>query len=338
MAGERGRLLDEADGLIGRARDALAQVDGLDAIRFAEVAILGIRSSEEEMLGLKQGVDPKAAQDARAHLNRIVAASRELWSRVPVLEAALAAAETGAATAAFEAAMGAEMPTAAPGRVLALLAEIKANTAALSVARARQRDAISAVNTAEATSLEARARELEAEAARRQQKTDQMLTALQEFEGCSYSPLPPRAPGRGHGAQMGGAPSVVLVPTPATQILRNQAADLRREASALLRRPVPSQGAVEHCESLGALANALASLDAMRLGPDPLAVREWISEAAPKVAAIPPHDGDPLRIKREPRLSLAWRADGSVDRIASRVTVVEVGPDPGMALGLRHKI
>ena len=191
-----------------------------------------------------------------------------------------------------------------------------------------------------------KAAELRAETDRRQPTTDKLLAELHEFEGVEFAPIRERRPlplprdPKGVGvtrAFIGDgaltdtpfrAPEVrddpgleiVLVPTPRTQLLRIEAAELERRAEALEQRTVPAAGQVIG-ETTAALLDQVRALDPVVLGPTLVEADAWAtpSEARQRARLArlrPEQDGFGSRVA----LTLVWK-DGRVDPARSRALV-----------------
>jgi hypothetical protein len=155
--------------------------------------------------------------------------------------------------------------------------EIEAVESTIAAARRRRLEAIPAVARAEAEQLRGQAVELRQAAGDRESKTRELLAALQEWEGCTYAPT---APQRGSGpvsGAIGGAPAVVMVSTPRTLELRQQADILDRQALEVDRREPVTSGMVT-AEDLAGLESAIFA-DPGRMGPPMSAVESWFIAA-----------------------------------------------------------
>ena len=158
-----------------------------------------------------------------------------------------------------------------------LRAEIEASDAAIVEARRRRVQAILASWRGEAEGLRREAEKLLAEAGDRQKKTDRMLDALEKWEDCPYEPRHPDRPAISEGVT-GGASMIIHVPTPRTERIRNQAADLEQRAAQLEARKVTMQASIE-TQDRDELLLLASSWDPMKIAPILAAVEIWLEEA-----------------------------------------------------------
>mgnify|MGYP001346272734 CR=1 FL=1 len=196
--------------------------------------------------------------EARVLVERLFKAELDLSTERQAKGEALARAEAQAGTDILQIHLAGQGDRATVvSLVAALRGEIGVLDKAIEAARRRRLAAIPQVWRAEADAKRAEAHKLHEEADTRQGKTERLLRELADFEGCAYAPEGPAAHSRPV-ASLGGAPAVVIVPTPRTELLRQQAQSLEREAVQLeAKRPVTSGyvRAESRQEALGSLAS-----------------------------------------------------------------------------------
>jgi hypothetical protein len=162
-------------------------------------------------------------------------------------------------------------------RLAAMRAEVEAVESTIAASRRRRSESIPTIAQCEAEQLRQQAVELRDAATEREPKTAELLAALQEWEGCTYAPT---APQRGSGpvsGAIGGAPAVVMVSTPRTLELRQQADILDRQALEVDRRQPVTSGMVTADDFDGIEAAIFA--DPMRMGPPMSDVEVWFASA-----------------------------------------------------------
>ena len=259
----------------------------------------------------------QATEQAVSEPARLFAEERH-WSEQRSRAATAATKAEGAAGAALL--VGGKLPEQAR-RLADLRASVAAADAAVAEARRWRVKAILAVWASEAEGLRREAKELVAEAETRQKKTDRLMAALVDWENCEYTPKPPaQAPIYGNFAGSGGAPTIVIVPTPKTELFRQRAADLEEQAARLEARTVPMRGAVE-AQDRDEVLRQVGAWDHMKVAPTAAAVEAWLTEAEAPVlerrsrlntSAV--GHGAPLAY------AMTW-ADGEIDTSRSRVTI-----------------
>jgi DNA repair exonuclease SbcCD ATPase subunit len=111
-------------------------------------------------------------------------------------------------------------------------AEVDTTMRAAEAARRQLKGARIQVLLADATDLRKRAAKLREEAAERRKKTDELLAALKEHEGCEYIPKPPDRPSLGD-TLSGGAPTVIYRIIPQTDLMLQEVAGYEHQAAAL---------------------------------------------------------------------------------------------------------
>ncbi len=225
---------------------------------------------------VQTAADPIA--EARAHVERLHSAEQELSRLLLSLREDLVTAEGTAGDATLEAALaGTGSVKAATSRVTTLQAEIVATGRAIELARQRRIEAIPAVWRAEAAPLRERAAVLREQADEREVKTREMLRELEEYEGCSYVPKPPDRPSL-DGGLVGGAPQIVYITVPKTEMLRREAAGLEYQAETIQAQTVALSGYV----SASSREELLAQLEArgpMQIVPAMHDLLEWLEPA-----------------------------------------------------------
>ena len=170
--------------------------------------------------------------------------------------------------------------------------------------------------------LRERATRLRAEAAKREGKTADLLRQLEAWEGVAYLPAAPAttAPTVRDGT-VGGAPSVVLIPTPKTELLRIEAADLERQAAALEGKQVVDSGAIHEANSVEELVALVSTWAPEQIAPTLASVEAWATrveaEQRERIQRLPfSHMRDAARV----RFALAW-TNGAVDEQSSTATL-----------------
>jgi hypothetical protein len=187
-------------------------------------------------------------------------------------------------------------------------AELETIDHTIASTRSHREAAIRALFAAEAAELRRQAAALLSEADGRSSRTAQLLAELEAWEGVRYAPERPVAPPqriytrlgadgqpevvppaavpygslrgdmlRGPSAPLAGL-HVVVVPTPRTQLLRNQAGDLERRAIDVAARPVDRSGYAEDIRSIEGLVDIILG-DEMRIGPPVVDVVAWAEQA-----------------------------------------------------------
>ena len=271
---------------------------------------------------------PDSIAAARAEVERLHRAELSLADRRAALTAELGVAEADAGDAALSAALDGGDTATAIGRVTALRAEIEATDRAIEAARRQRREAIPAVWHAETVPLRERAAELRREADERQAKTDDLLRQLEAHEGVAYAPASTaQSDVRVDAAtRLGGAFTVVAIPTAQTQLLRLEADQLIQQAAALEQRTVQDRGALTDVGSADELIARVRTWDAMTIAPPLPAVMVWATEVETaqraRIARQPSHLQDRLSV----RLTFIW-TDGDV---------IDTARSGGRVVGLDH--
>lgn len=201
------------------------------------------------------------------------------------------------------------------GPVLAQITEMRTRLEvaerAASAARARRCAAQLSAWALEAEPLRKQAAHLRDQATAQEQSEGKALAALVEVSGCRWAPeLPPRT------SDMG----VVFVQTPRSTIMRNEAAELERQAVEREARKVPDAGGVYG----STLAELLAAIDAkgVALVPDRHEVRAWFeTHAMPLEQKIERAYSHQSRATATVRCELVW-AGGRIDGARSSATLV----------------
>lgn len=196
-------------------------------------------------------------------------------------------------------------------KVDTLESERKSVEHALASARNQRPGAITALWTAEAAALESQAATASADADQRQVRTDELLAALKDHEGCEYVPHePPRGP------------RVTVVTIPQTVGLRSQAANLKRRAQQLRRQPIDTNGSI-HADSREAVIAALRALDPSSVGPalsDAVRCYERLAEAEREYRRKSPQHADDYQRPDAPvNVTIHWK-DSRIDTRKSSVT------------------
>ncbi len=292
-------------------------------------------------------VTTDAVAEARAHVEKLYTTEQELSRRVLKLREDLPAAQSAGGSDLLDAALsGTTTPKGATSRVVQIGAEISICEDAIVQARQRRVEAIRSLWRAEAEPLRRRAAELRAEADERASKTAAMLRELEEWEECPYAPAPPQRPHtaprhddnpktapilspeggiiRDYPSNPVGDLQVVYVPTPRTQLLRNEAAELERQAEALELRQVTTHGYAS-APNRGELLADLAARGPMVLVPELGAVLRWLDTVEAKVRARrqeivrrgTAHAFTP--IEADVPVSLSWRDGQIFDDAGSRL-------------------
>ncbi len=252
-------------------------------------------------------VTTDAVAEARAHVEKLYTTEQELSRRVLKLREDLPAAQSSGGADLLDAALsGTTTPKGATSRVVQIGAEISICEDAIVQARQRRVEAIRGLWRAEAEPLRKRAAELREEADKREIKTAAMLQALEQWEQCPYAPAPPHRPhtAPSHDDNPKTAPilspeggiirdypsnpvadlQIVYIPTPRTQLLRNEAAELERQAEALESRQVTTHGFASASNRDELLAD-LAARGPVVLVPELGAVLEYLDRLEAKVRA-----------------------------------------------------
>jgi hypothetical protein len=177
-----------------------------------------------------------ATENPQAEVERLDRAEAELSGRLAGLRVELAAAEVAAGEAALALALGGSAPAKTETREVAQLrAGIEATERAIDAARLRRQAAMPRVWLAEAAALRAEAKRKVQQADDIDRQCQPHLKKLAELQGVRFVPESPARPYPSAQAQ-GGAPFVVVVPTPKTELLRQQAAALEGQATSLERK------------------------------------------------------------------------------------------------------
>ncbi len=292
-------------------------------------------------------VTTDAVAEARDLVERLYKTERELSHRVLKLREDLPAAQSAGGADLLKAALsGTTTPKGATSRLVQIRAEIEVVEDAIAQARSQRVEAICALWRAEAEPLRKRAAELREEADEREAKTREMLQALEQWEGCEYAPAPPHRPHTAprhddnpktapilspEGGIIRDYPSnpvadlqIVYIPTPRTQLLRNEAAELERQAEALESRQVTTHGYAS-APNRGELLADLAARGAMQIVPELGAVLEYLDRLEAKVRARrqeiirrgTAHGFTP--VEAPVPVSLSWRDGEIFDDAGSRV-------------------
>jgi len=264
-----------------------------------------------------------AAEQSRAEVARLHQAELDLSQRRHDVAATLGALEAGFGDALLSGYLAAADPD--PGVLdgsRSARSEIATLDSAIHQARVRRRAAISLVWKAEAAALRARAALLRGEAEQRQQRTAGLLAQLADFEGCAYVPHRLAAGPLPVGDVAGGAPTVLLVPTPRTELLRMEAAGLEAQAGEPERREIRDRGAISG-DGAGSLLAQLRGWDPMTMALPLATATAWAVAAERAVRArqarIAPlanqtGHGAPIR------LELIWVGD-DIDERRSRASI-----------------
>jgi hypothetical protein len=195
---------------------------------------------------------------------------------------------------------------------------------AVDAARERRRAAVVERWKAEARPLRAEATRLREQADRHRVRTDELLAALYEHEGCAYEPTYRPAP-----LDLVGLvdPAAVDPRLPATAQLRARADALDARAGILETREVPDAGQVARAPSVDDLVEDIDRLDALQVGPRLDHVAEWGAPAFEAVRSrserlLPAEEGHGDAVV----LNVFWR-DGRIDEQRSRA-YLEPPPAP----------
>ncbi len=254
-----------------------------------------------------QTVVTDAVAEAHDLVERLYSTEQELSRRLLKLREDLPAAQSAGGADLLKAALsGAATPKGATSRLVQIRTEIEVVEDAIAQARSQRVEAIKLLWRAEAEPLRKRAVELRKEADEREIKTAAMLRELEEWEQCEYAPASPHRPHTAprHDDSPRTAPilspeggiipsyppnpvgdlQVVIVPTPKTQLLRNEAAELERQAEALESRQVTTHGFASAPNRDELLAD-LAARGPMVLVPELGAVLEYLDRLEAKVRA-----------------------------------------------------
>lgn len=129
-------------------------------------------------------------------------------------------------------------------RLADLRARLEAASAAVTACDSEVESAREAVTSAEAADLEARAAESHRRADEHQEVTDGLVAQLQEHEGCPFVPQPPPTMEQLTQAGMAG----LVVYTPKTQLMRNEALDLEAQSAEKRRQMQAARAAREQAD------------------------------------------------------------------------------------------
>jgi hypothetical protein len=266
--------------------------------------VIAVSESKREVRALAQ------AQKLLQVERRLVARQLELGSD---LEAAAADAGDAALAQALDAfdppAAGqpaADTPTALPAdAAVAIRASIDATGLAIDRAREARHDAILAVWKAQAADRRRQAKKVASDLEKHQKRTSQLLTALQEHEGCAYVPASYAA----LAGVAGGAMVAGQIALPMSQTLAAEYARLEAEAQELETRRVHPTGQLT-ATSVDALVDALYA-DAMRMAPREDRVRAWAERAREALLKVTRTVGGHFAY------TLTWSSPGVVDEAAS---------------------
>lgn len=254
-----------------------------------------------------------APSAARQHVDRLYAAERDLIVRRMALDDELAQAQEAAGDEALAAVMGEKRSERSLSRLGKLRDEMAALESAIEAARRQRLAAIPAIWRDEARDLRAQAATLQAEADQRQSRTDELLAALKEWEGCDYVPF---VPDRSATVQLVGGP-VTFVTIPTTMAMRNRIAQLERRADGLERREVVMDGAIE-ASSREDLFRKLFDHDPLEFAPHMFSALAWYDAAAEQERDRRVRVGTDL--SRDVAVTMVWRA-GEIQQDRSRVRV-----------------
>ncbi len=221
--------------------------------------------------------DPIA--EARATVQKLYDAEMRLSKQLPRLQQDLVEAEAAAGDSLLDAALDGKggAAKAATSRVAQLRAEIDATQKAIASARQRRIAAIPRVWEAQARPLREQATALREQAAQHEIRTNELLQELQEHEGCSYVPEPPPRPSL-EGGLVGGAPQIVYITVPKTEMLRREAAGLEYQAETIQAQTVALSGYVS-ASSREELMEALEGRGPMQIVPAMHDLLEWLEPA-----------------------------------------------------------
>ncbi len=270
-------------------------------------------------------VTTSVVDEARALVQRLYEAERDLSRRLLALREDLAAAESTAGDATLEVALaGTGSAKAATSRVESLRAEIDATERATSAARRQRLEAIPRLWAAEAAPLREQAEALRTQADQHQARTHELLQLLQDHEGPPYQAV--ERFGLWHRLEDG-----TLVPdgeaglyVTKTQRLREQADALERQAATIESQAVQLNGYI----SAGNRSELLAALESrgpLQLAPTLPDVLAWLDSAEAKererrrrIQAASGTVHPRLHPSADLPISLHW-VDGRVDTQRSRV-------------------
>ena len=186
-------------------------------------------------------------------------------------------------------------------------ASIAATAAAIDRAREARHDAILAVWKVQAADRRRQAKKVAGDLQKRQDRTSQLLTALQEHEGCAYVPASYAA----LAGVAGGAMVAGQIALPMSQTLAAEHARLEAEAQELETRRVHPTGQLT-ATSVDDLVRALYA-DPVRMAPREDDVRAWAERARQAV----------LQATRTANgnfaFTLTWSSCGTIDEAASTV-------------------
>jgi hypothetical protein len=219
----------------------------------------------------KAATKPEAIGDpvdaANAEVGRLAALERDFARQRQAKAGELAKLVSEGGDQVVDAALSGDQDAVTRGlgrRVADLRGEVDALDAAGASTRRRRREAIPRVREAQAAAAEGRAAKLEAEADEHQRENDRLLAALEEHAGCRYAPAQPVLDGPVTGPGLGSV-RVVVYGAPRFQVLRDEAAGLRRTAAELRRQQTIAHGTANGV-GIEALIEAVLS-DPMRIGP-----------------------------------------------------------------------
>jgi hypothetical protein len=186
----------------------------------------------------------------------------------------------------------------------------------IAAARARRREAIQALYTAEAATLREQASVAQREAERHAEQVAAVLSQIEQLEGVRYTPEGP--PDLGIGAYADPRPGGWPMPRSMDLQLRAQA--FEQQALAMERRAVQDHGAIDASSHEDTLAQ-LAAFGPLAIAPDVVAVTDWLTTA---IAAVEEQRARREWLRGAPlTIVLRWR-DGAIDRGASRVALVDL--------------
>lgn len=239
-----------------------------------------------------------SVEDARARVQQLRDAELELYDRRQKLLDDMAAATAAHGDEILDAIVSGRKPSASR-KVSQLRDEVDAIDEAVDRARHRRAEAIPDVWRAEAEEERRQATELLLEAEKRQVRTDELLAALKEHEGCDYiwdsrnrdRPLP--------------IEGTLTWTVPLTERMRNQAARHSLQADQFEAREVSRQGHFE-AWSRDELIERIRAWDPFMIAPNLTTVLDWF-------------DQEQAKLTRPFKQALVFWRNGELDLKQSRV-------------------
>ena len=184
--------------------------------------------------------------------------------------------------------------------------EVEALRQAIHAARAQRGEAIKAVWTLEAKTLRQQAGRVRSKLDDHDAKLNQLLSQIEELEGCKYMPLAVR-----HGMNMR-----VVDPGTAAK-LRAEVANLEAQAGEIEKREVSRSGRTHRSRSVeDAIASVVA--DSAALGPAFEAVRDWVAKNEKQWREEMGRIGD---YRGTAVFNVVW-SDCKIDLVASHVKTI----------------